>query len=71
MSKVLVIIKSRGIGDLCILSKYIQTISKHNSSKVSVLGSIAAGTPIEAIQQEVDKVALPEELKSNKQKEKK
>ena len=37
MSKVLVIIKSRGIGDLCILSKYIQTISKHNSSKVSVL----------------------------------
>ncbi len=36
-----------------------------NSSKVSVLGSIAAGTPIEAIQQEVDKVALPEELKSN------
>ena len=37
MSKVLVRIKSRGIGDLCILSKYIQTISKHNSSKVSVL----------------------------------
>ena len=37
MSKVLVIIKSRGIGDLCILSKYIQEISKHNSSKVSVL----------------------------------
>jgi len=37
MSKVLVIIKSRGIGDLCILSKYIQTISKQNSSKVSVL----------------------------------
>ena len=36
-----------------------------NSSKVSVLGSIAAGTPIEAIQQEVDKVALPEDLKNN------
>ena len=36
-----------------------------NSSKVSVLGSIAAGTPIEAIQQEVDKVALPEELQNN------
>ena len=35
------------------------------SSKVSVLGSIAAGTPIEAIQQEVDKVALPEELQNN------
>ena len=37
MSKVLVIIKSRGIGDLCILSKYIQEISKYNSSEVSVL----------------------------------
>ena len=36
--------------------------SKSNSSKVSVLGSIAAGTPIEAIQHEVDKVALPEDL---------
>ena len=39
--------------------------TKQNSSKVSVLGSIAAGTPIEAIQQEVDKVALPEDLKNN------
>ena len=37
MSKVLVVIKSRGIGDLCILSKYIEEISKYNSSKVSVL----------------------------------
>ena len=37
MSKVLVIIKSPGIGDLCILSKYIQEISKFSSSKVSVL----------------------------------
>ena len=36
-----------------------------NSSKVSVLGTIAAGTPIEAIQQEVDKVALPEDLQNN------
>ena len=36
-----------------------------NSNKVSVLGSIAAGTPIEAIQQEVDKVALPEDLQKN------
>ena len=40
-----------------------KSISK--SSKVSVLGSIAAGTPIEAIQQEVDKVALPEDLQNN------
>jgi len=37
MSKVLVIIKSRGIGDLCILSKYIQEISKHVGASVSVL----------------------------------
>ena len=35
------------------------------SSKISVLGSIAAGTPIEAIQQEVDKVALPVDLQNN------
>ena len=40
-------------------------ISRSNSSKVSVLGSIAAGTPIEAIQHEVDKVALPEDLQKN------
>ena len=39
--------------------------SKNSSSKVSVLGSIAAGTPIEAIQHEVDKVALPEDLQKN------
>ena len=36
-----------------------------NSNKVSILGSIAAGTPIEAIQQEVDKVTLPEDLQNN------
>jgi repressor LexA len=40
-------------------------LDKSPSSKVSVLGSIAAGTPIEAIQQEVDKVALPEDLQNN------
>ena len=39
--------------------------SKSNSSKVSVLGSIAAGTPVEAIQHEVDKVALPDDLQKN------
>ena len=39
MSKVLVIIKSRGIGDLCILSKYAQEISKHNL-KLFLLGEI-------------------------------
>ena len=36
-----------------------------DSSKVSVLGSIAAGTPIDAIQQEVDQVTLPVELQNN------
>ena len=34
-------------------------------SKISVLGSIAAGTPIEAIQQEVDKISLPPDLNKN------
>ena len=40
-------------------------LDKSTSSKISVLGSIAAGTPIEAIQQEVDKVTLPEDLQKN------
>ena len=39
--------------------------NNNKSTDVSVLGSIAAGTPIEAIQQEVDKVALPEDLQNN------
>ena len=39
--------------------------STGKSSKVSVLGSIAAGTPIEAIQQEVDKVNLPADFNKN------
>jgi repressor LexA len=39
--------------------------SNNSSNKVSILGSIAAGTPIEAIQQEVDKVSIPEELQNN------
>ena len=39
--------------------------SGNKSTDVSVLGSIAAGTPIEAIQQEADKVALPEDLQNN------
>ena len=33
--------------------------------EISVLGSIAAGTAIEAIQQEVDRVSLPEDLQNN------
>ena len=39
--------------------------SKIGSSKVSILGKIAAGTPIEAIQQEIDQVSLPVELQKN------
>jgi|TARA_B100001093_G_scaffold515130_1_gene590775 repressor LexA len=39
--------------------------SSNTASKISVLGSIAAGTPIEAIQQEVDRVTLPEDLQNN------
>jgi repressor LexA len=37
----------------------------NTDSEISVLGSIAAGTPIEAIQQEVDRVSLPENLQNN------
>ena len=42
-------------------------LDKENKTSidVSVLGNIAAGTPIEAIQQEVDRVALPEDLQNN------
>ena len=38
---------------------------KNNSNQIPVLGKIAAGTPIEAIQNEVSKVAIPEELSKN------
>ena len=39
--------------------------STSDSSEISILGNIAAGTPIEAIQQEVDKIILPEDLQKN------
>jgi len=39
--------------------------SPNTANKISILGSIAAGTPIEAIQQEVDRVTLPEDLQNN------
>jgi len=39
--------------------------SKKNINEIPVLGQIAAGTPIEAIQNEVSKVALPESLSKN------
>jgi repressor LexA len=38
---------------------------KNNINQIPVLGKIAAGTPIEAIQNEVSKVILPEELTNN------
>ena len=34
------------------------------SKEISILGDIAAGTPIEAIQQEVDRVSLPEDIEN-------
>ena len=39
--------------------------SPEPDSEISILGSIAAGTPIEAIQQEVDRITLPEDLQNN------
>jgi len=39
--------------------------TQNTDSEISVLGSIAAGTPIEAIQHEVDRVAIPENLQNN------
>ena len=38
---------------------------KKNINEIPILGKIAAGTPIEAIQNEISKVAIPEELSKN------
>ena len=38
---------------------------KNNVNEISVLGNIAAGTPIEAIQNEVSRITLPDELSKN------
>jgi len=43
----------------------LDTKSKKSVHEVPVLGQIAAGTPIEAIQNEVSRVAIPEELSKN------
>jgi len=40
---------------------------KKNLNKIPVLGKIAAGTPIEAIQNEVSRITIPEELSKNGQ----
>ena len=42
-----------------------ESTSKHGNSEVSVLGSIAAGTPIEAIQNEVKRIPLPSNIEKN------
>tara|TARA_B100001123_G_scaffold443003_1_gene587909 strand:- start:21 stop:719 length:699 start_codon:yes stop_codon:yes gene_type:complete len=39
--------------------------TKKIANKIPVLGKIAAGTPIEAIQNEVSRVSIPEELSKN------
>ena len=41
------------------------TSTKKSVNEIPVLGKIAAGTPIEAIQNEVSRVAIPEELSKN------
>ena len=41
--------------------------SKKNLNSIPVIGRIAAGMPIEAIQNEVSKVSIPEELSNNGQ----
>ena len=38
---------------------------KKSVNEISVLGKIAAGTPIEAIQNEINRVSIPEELSKN------
>ena len=43
----------------------LDTENNQNSNDIPVLGRIAAGTPIEAIQNEVSRVAIPEELSKN------
>jgi repressor LexA len=39
--------------------------TKRSANEIPVLGKIAAGTPIEAIQNEVSRVTIPEELSKN------
>jgi len=39
--------------------------SKKSMNEIPVLGKIAAGTPVEAIQNEISRVAIPEEISKN------
>ena len=42
-----------------------ENTSNEKSSEISVLGKIAAGTPVEAIQNEVARIPLPENIEKN------
>jgi len=42
-----------------------ENTKKRSVHEIPILGKIAAGTPIEAIQNEVSKVSIPEELSKN------
>ena len=42
-----------------------ETASKTNDTEIPVLGRIAAGTPVEAIQNEVARISLPENIEKN------
>jgi len=42
-----------------------QNNNKSTKNEIPILGKIAAGTPIEAIQNEVSRISLPEELSNN------
>ena len=44
-----------------------QNNNKNTKNEIPILGKIAAGTPIEAIQNEVSRISLPEELSNNGQ----
>ena len=43
----------------------LSDVSKTKKNEISVLGSIAAGTPIEAIQNEVSRIPLPSNIENN------
>ena len=42
-----------------------ETVDNENGSEIPVLGKIAAGTPVEAIQNEVARIPLPENIEKN------
>ena len=48
-----------------VIKGVLDTKAKKSVQEIPVLGQIAAGTPIEAIQNEVSRVAIPEELSKN------